>query len=430
MRFLLSLIILFNLPYSISAQDDHSALLDRFNNCDQSLSHREILTLVFYYRNVEDKDKNDQVLEEIEALVEEENYTEVEGICSEILINNPMNHTALYFLVMARLRLDNKDDIMCHWKKNEMVYGAVMNSGNGSEFRPFFVMDVNDAKTLVSQFWKEGTVIDSVTNNSDTAGNNCEVLHITKADGGKDILHFNFDKRKSVDDLFFTYVPDFEFYLAESKKETSLYYYKSLLRRFQANDITLADFEVLALLIGFTSSEHFNPYHHLTTERAIYQLNGEGKFKQALTKCNKLLAEVPLSQQALIEKAYAFHKLGQADSSEIYNWRFGKIMDAMEYSGDGLTTETAIFALGPADGQNYIRKHIRGGIGTMGSGRDKHGNFIDILHMTIEDKETGKSESYPMYFQIEHAIKTMFGGQTIEEPEKKKKKGSKKKKGN
>lgn len=206
----------------------------------------------------------------------------------------------------------------------------------------------------------------------------------------------------------FNYHKDYERILALTNDTSSKPYYEKLLARFQNNDTTLTDYEVLALLIGFTEDEHYKPYSYLTIERKIYALNGNGEYQAAISKCDSFLLKIPLSQQALIEKSYSYYKLGQQDSADNYMWKFSKIMNAMGQSGDGLSPETAFFSLGPADGQNFIRKHLRGKIGTMGSGSDKHGNFVDILEMTWEDPKNGKNKKRDLYFQIQHASKTMF----------------------
>lgn len=225
----------------------------------------------------------------------------------------------------------------------------------------------------------------------------------------------------------FDYHSNYDKILKQTNDSKNNLHYDKLLKRFQNNDTTLTDFEVLALLIGFTDDEHFKPYSYLSIERDIYSLNGGGKFEEALAKCDSFLMHVPLSQQAIIEKSYACHKLGQADSARHYMTQFGRIMDAMARSGDGLTAETAYFSLGPVDGQNFIQKYTASGIGTMGSGSDKHGNFVDILEATWEDEESGEKKSRMLYFQIQHATSTMFGD--LDKKSKKKKKKEKKKKG-
>ena len=105
-------------------------------------------------------------------------------------------------------------------------------------------------------------------------------------------------------------------------------------------------------------------------------------------------------------------------------------MHAMYNSGEGTSPDSAFFSLGPADGQNFIRKLLQSSIGVMGSGRDSHGNFVDILEMVWEDNETGEKRSRTLYFQIQHATSTMFDGLDFgksekEKPEKKKRKKDK-----
>ena len=142
--------------------------------------------------------------------------------------------------------------------------------------------------------------------------------------------------------------------------------------------------------------------------------------------CDSFLVNVPVSQQALIEKSYSYHKLGHADSAQYYMWQFRRIMKAMAQSGDGLTPETAFFSLGPADGQNFIIKYLSSDIGSMGSGSDKYGNSVDILETTWKDKESGEQKSRVLYFQIEHASKTMFEDLNFENPDQKEKKKKRK----
>jgi hypothetical protein len=75
----------------------------------------------------------------------------------------------------------------------------------------------------------------------------------------------------------------------------------------------------------------------------------------------------------------------------------------MNFSGNGKSKETPIYSLGPADGQDYIYKYLGATIGSMGSGYDNNGNFIDILEAKFSD---GKAVTY--YFIIQHATDLMF----------------------
>lgn len=207
----------------------------------------------------------------------------------------------------------------------------------------------------------------------------------------------------------FNYQSDFKTILSKTKDSNDNLYYDKLLKRFAMNDTSLTDYEVLALLIGFTDKKEFKPYQDITIEKEIFSLNGNGKFKEALDSANVFLKTHPLSVKVLFEKGYSFYKLGQNDSADYYAYKGKRIFRAMYFSGKGKSPETPTFALGPADGQDYIYKFVGsaiGGakIGTMGSGRDNDGNFLDILQVVPESG----SPSFTLYFIIQHATDKMF----------------------
>lgn len=224
----------------------------------------------------------------------------------------------------------------------------------------------------------------------------------------------------------FDYQKDYNTILEQSKKKDSPFFYNSLLKRFQLNDTTLTDKEVLAFMIGFTGQANYLPYEYIDIERQIYQLNDEKKFEAALIVCDTFLLTHPASQQAFIEKAYAFHKVGKEDSAKQYMRKFDRIMEAMASTGDGLTAETAVFAVSPIDGQNFITKFLSYDIGSMGSGSDKNGNFVDILEAIIKKKD-GKEDKVKLYFQIQHASQTMLNMFNLEDKTTKRRKKNKKK---
>ncbi|MGG9963522.1 DUF4919 domain-containing protein [Ferruginibacter sp. SUN106] len=216
----------------------------------------------------------------------------------------------------------------------------------------------------------------------------------------------------------FLYTKDFKIILAKTKDAGSNLFYDKLLKRFQADDSTLTRPEILSLLIGFTDKPAYKPYTVLETERLIYKLNDDGKFKAAHDTAVILLKTYPLSYQGLKELSYSYSKLDKADSAEYTLNLVAKIMSAMMYSGDGRSAETAMFALGPADGQHLITGAGLS-LGSMGSGRDKSGNFLDMLQAV-----TKEGDKIQMYFNIQHAVLKMFDGKSakemMEEQDKKK----------
>ena len=154
----------------------------------------------------------------------------------------------------------------------------------------------------------------------------------------------------------FNYKEDFKKVLLKTQNPSDNLYYEKLLKRFNVNDSTMTDFEVLALLIGFTDKPEYKPYQDITTEREIYNLNGEDKFQEALDKGIKFIETHPLSVKVLFEIAYAYHKLGKEDNVKKYTYKGKRIFEAMYFSGNGTSMDTPAFALGPADGQDLFIK--------------------------------------------------------------------------
>lgn len=201
----------------------------------------------------------------------------------------------------------------------------------------------------------------------------------------------------------FNYKRDFAKILARTQDPQDALAYDKLLTRFQAVDTTLTDFEVLALMIGYTDKPEFMPYAYLSTERELYKLNAERKYQEALDKGLEFLKTHPVSLKALFEVYYSYKKLDQLDKGMPYFAQGKRILLAMYFSGDGKSIDEPTFALGPADGQDFIYKFVGADIGTMGSGHDKNGDFIDMLQAKFDDGET-----LQLYFIIEHAVQKMF----------------------
>jgi hypothetical protein len=198
----------------------------------------------------------------------------------------------------------------------------------------------------------------------------------------------------------FSYSRDFPVLQKRSLDAADQLYFPKLLGRFHANDTTLTNSEVLALLIGFTNDPHYDPYGDVDISTRVFRLNAAGAYEAALTLADSFLVTHPVDQQTLIEKAYALYKLREETESRRFLFRFRAIMKAMDHSGNGRSLATAIFALGPIDGQNYIHKFLGWHVGRMGSGYDKEHHFIDILDaVSKENKDT-----LTYYFNVDHAM--------------------------
>lgn len=201
----------------------------------------------------------------------------------------------------------------------------------------------------------------------------------------------------------FDYDPDFKTILSRTKDKKDVLFYDKLVKRYSANDSSLTNFEVLALLIGFTEKPEYKPYKDLNVEREIYDLNEKQLYQKALDRGLKFLKTHPLNLKTLFEASYACEKLNRKDSADLYTRKAWRILDAMYFSGVGKAGKVPMFALGPDDGQEFIYKFFHAGIGTMGSGKDENGNFLDILEVKFKN---GKTLS--VSFIIQHATKKMI----------------------
>jgi len=156
--------------------------------------------------------------------------------------------------------------------------------------------------------------------------------------------------------------------------------------------------------VGYTGQPGFMPFDDLVVEKKLYELNDSAQYQTVIRICDTFLQTHPLNQLAIIEKSYAFHKLGQADSSRFYKTQFTRIMAAMDWSADGRSPDHAMFSIGPRDGRNYVDKFYHAEVGRTGSDEDSNGNFCDMVEMIY--KRGGKPGSVVFFFAIQHAVNT------------------------
>src|SRR5260221_12619510 len=99
----------------------------------------------------------------------------------------------------------------------------------------------------------------------------------------------------------FNYNRDFKKILSETNDPANNLYYEKLVQRFKSNDTTFTNYQILALLIGFTDNVHFKPYDYLSIERRIYSLNGDGKYRSE-EHTSELQSHSDLVCRLLLEK--------------------------------------------------------------------------------------------------------------------------------
>lgn len=202
----------------------------------------------------------------------------------------------------------------------------------------------------------------------------------------------------------FDYRRDYTRLLERSRKTSDSLSYDRLLPRFLQHDPKLTVYGMLCLMIGYTGRPEYRPYETLATEKLVLQRNNDTQYREVIAIADTFLARHPLNQQVILEKAFAFHQLGQHDSAAFYKAQFGRIMAAMDWSGDGHTPDHAMFAIGPRDGRNFIDKYYHADLGRSGNAEDSEGNFCDMLE--IKFRKEGKEQRMVFYFVIQHAVNT------------------------
>ncbi len=194
----------------------------------------------------------------------------------------------------------------------------------------------------------------------------------------------------------FNYNTDFKKLVEDSKGIDSPNNYEKLKDEFIKNGENFTKQKVIALMAGQTASKYYDAYGMIDMERS-YQIADKFSSDTIHKYSSEFLKIYPVN----FSLNYGLWKTYKKDKDKInaakYKKRFELIAESILSTGDG-SNEKPYFVISPIDGQVLIRLYYKNGIGTMGSGRDPYGNFIDILQMV------SKKESKPLSFVINHSM--------------------------
>lgn len=199
----------------------------------------------------------------------------------------------------------------------------------------------------------------------------------------------------------FNYKTDYSAVVARTKDKKDKLFYDTQIKRFTSNDATLTDFEVLALMVGFSGRPEFNPTKDLFKESIVYELNASEKYAEASGMASKELKINPLSLKGIYGKSYALLKLQQKDSANFYAKQWQKILKAMFLSGKGMSAADPIFSLGPVDGKEFVNMFIGGTVASNKTEKDKDGRVLEVYDVALENKKL------TLYFIIDHAARRL-----------------------
>lgn len=199
----------------------------------------------------------------------------------------------------------------------------------------------------------------------------------------------------------FDYSKDYKRIFKETGDPKGKHFYDTLKNRFLRDDRTLTNEDLVALQIGFSHKDGYNPYADIELDRAFIGSENDEETDTTVWYGTEYLKRNPVSLSAHFALWKAYEKRNQNDLAEKHKFRFHRLVDSILSTGDGTTKP--YFVLSPIDGQILIRKYWNADIGIMGSSRDKKKNFLDMLEMKNSDGTTKT-----LYFVIEHAVKRML----------------------
>lgn len=208
---------------------------------------------------------------------------------------------------------------------------------------------------------------------------------------------FIFNSGHSQDNLKYS-----EYYLGllyASLDSTNDFYYPKLLKRFESFDTTMRVSDIIALQVGYTGTESYDPYSLWPHELDVLNLVAQKDYTKALQKCDSILAINPVSLVALMEKWFSNMKLN-SDSTKLHLWRYERIAYSNLWVGDG-SIEYPYFVTSPGYGQVLISYFIGGEIESMGSASDSEGYFTDVIDVYYPDE----AKSATLHFSIDHCQK-------------------------
>lgn len=183
---------------------------------------------------------------------------------------------------------------------------------------------------------------------------------------------------------------------------TSTYYYPVLFKRYLENDTTLSLLDYHYLYFGFTFQKKYKPYgrsDEIIEIRKILERNNlsNNDYKKLINLSEKVLDEFPFDLDAVLYMTMSNDKLGADDISKVWQYKYGKIIETILSSGDGISQKTAMHVITTKD--EYIIIQI---LGLEFAGEQSLIKHFD--RMKIEENEFGVDY---LYFDIERMFSTL-----------------------
>ncbi len=144
--------------------------------------------------------------------------------------------------------------------------------------------------------------------------------------------------------------PDYKAIKKEVAKKNSLYFYETLMNKFNSADTTMTIEEKRHLYYGFTNSDKYSSFYtgkaNDSLRSVINQKNLEDKdFKKIITYGTAVLKENPFDLRTLNIMAYAYEKQNNLVAAKNSAIQISIIIDAIFSTGDGTSKENAFYVI-------------------------------------------------------------------------------------
>lgn len=116
--------------------------------------------------------------------------------------------------------------------------------------------------------------------------------------------------------------------------KNSKYYYKTIENKLNAIDLDISSEEIIAYT-KYRNNLDFNPFKIDSISSAIYKLNEDSKFEEAIKSCSQLKSISPNNITLHKELSFAYKMLGNFEMSEKHFEMMKKIIEAVEKYSDG-----------------------------------------------------------------------------------------------
>ncbi|WP_163320832.1 DUF4919 domain-containing protein [Dysgonomonas sp. 520] len=135
------------------------------------------------------------------------------------------------------------------------------------------------------------------------------------------------------------------------------FFYPALLKKYNDFDSTFTMMEYAIVYYGFSFQDDY--IKNMPDETRLNQLARTEDFQKIIEECDRILAKNPVSLNANLQISYALFKQGKPEQEwRKYQQRYRGIRNAIVYSGDGLTAETAFKVIYISDEYNIISTYF------------------------------------------------------------------------